>query len=75
MRYRVRYFIFFVLFMPFFMAFSFASEKAIQESPSAFFPRDRYKFNAVIDGAEVTHAFTIQNKGDAPLIINDVKTG
>jgi len=75
MRYRVRFFIVFVLFMPFFMAFSFASEKAIQESPSAFFPRDKYKFNAVIDGAEVTHDFIIQNKGDAPLIIKDVKTG
>lgn len=74
MRYRVRYSIVFILFMLFFAALSFASEKVIQESPSAFFPEDRYKFNAVIDGAEVIHDFIIQNKGNAPLIINDVKT-
>ena len=43
-------------------------------SPTIFVPEPRYEFAPVVDGREVAHDFVIQNKGDAPLIIERVKT-
>jgi hypothetical protein len=43
-------------------------------SPSISVPEPRYEFAPVVDGKEFTHDFVIQNKGDAPLIIERVKT-
>jgi hypothetical protein len=34
-----------------------------------------YSFSPVLDGTEITHDFVIQNKGDAPLAIEKVRTG
>ncbi|MBW2407247.1 MAG: DUF1573 domain-containing protein [Deltaproteobacteria bacterium] len=53
----------------------FGASKQTTPSPSAFVPENRYTFPTVIDGTEVTHDFIIQNKGDAPLVIEKVKTG
>lgn len=52
----------------------FGASKQTLQSPSIFVPESRYTFPIVIDGTEVTHDFIIQNKGDAPLIIEKVKT-
>jgi hypothetical protein len=38
-------------------------------------PESRYTFPTVLDGTEVTHDFVIQNKGDAELVIEKVRTG
>jgi len=54
---------------------AFGASKQATPSPSVFVPESRYKFSTVIDGTEVTHDFVIQNKGDAPLVIEKVKTG
>lgn len=53
--------------------FGFA-EQALQ-APSAYIPNNRYTFAPVLDGTEITHDFVIQNKGDAPLVIEKVRTG
>lgn len=53
----------------------FAASKQTPASPSAFVPEKRYKFPTVLDGTEVTHDFIIQNNGNAPLLIEKVKTG
>jgi hypothetical protein len=45
------------------------------QAPSAFIPNSQYTFSPVLDGTEVTHDFVIQNKGDAPLSIEKVRTG
>lgn len=49
--------------------------KQTQPSPSVFVPESQYTFPPVLDGTEVTHDFVLQNKGDAPLKIEKVRTG
>ncbi len=44
-------------------------------APKAFAPQHIYEFTPVPAGTIITHAFTIQNKGDAVLHIKRVKTG
>jgi hypothetical protein len=53
----------------------FGASQQTPPSPSVFVPESRYKFPTVLDGVEVTHDFIIQNKGDAELVIEKVKTG
>ncbi len=45
------------------------------QTPSVLVPDSRYNFSPVLDGTEITHDFVIQNKGDAPLAIEKVRTG
>jgi hypothetical protein len=45
------------------------------QAPAAVMPVRGYKFEPVPDGFEVLHDFVLQNKGNAPLIISNVKTG
>jgi hypothetical protein len=45
------------------------------QTTSVLIPDSRYTFSPVLDGTEVTHDFVIQNKGDAPLAIEKVRTG
>ena len=59
----------------FFDSGAFGASKQTLPSPSVFVPESRHTFPTVIDGAEITHDFIIQNKGDAPLAIEKVKTG
>ena len=43
--------------------------------PSAFFPATSYEFSPVLEGNKVMQEFVIQNKGNAPLKIERVRTG
>lgn len=54
---------------------AFGSSKQTQPLPSVFVPESQYTFSPVLDGTEVTHDFVIQNKGDALLKIEKVRTG
>jgi hypothetical protein len=54
---------------------AFGASNQPPPSPSVVVSESRYTFPTVIDGTEVTHDFIIQNKGDAPLVIEKVKTG
>ena len=42
---------------------------------SVFFPGTRYEFSPVLEDTRVVHDFVIQNKGDATLQVQRVKTG
>jgi hypothetical protein len=44
-------------------------------APSVFFPETRYEFPPVLEDAKVVHDFVIQNKGNATLNVERVKTG
>jgi hypothetical protein len=44
-------------------------------SPAVFFPEKIFEFAPVIEGASVAHDFIVANKGNAPLLINNVRTG
>ncbi|BBO75462.1 hypothetical protein DSCW_28790 [Desulfosarcina widdelii] len=47
----------------------------VQAAPVAVIPELKYEFTPVVDGAEVTHDFTVKNFGEAALAIHQVKTG
>lgn len=46
-----------------------------QVAPEAFLPETQFEFKSVPDGTQVTHVFKIQNKGNAVLEIQKVRTG
>ena len=48
--------------------------KIVLKLPAVYLPVFRYEFDPVLEGQEVTHDFVIQNKGDAPLKVQKVKT-
>jgi len=55
-----------------------ASSNAVpptQAEPSVVMPVLKHEFEPVVDGAEVLQDFTVQNIGDGPLAIHQVKTG
>ena len=58
-----------------FMALALASPGAIAfGGPLAIVPETSFDFGAVHEGEDVRHPFVIENKGDAPLVLLDVKT-
>jgi len=48
--------------------------KIFLKLPAAYLPAVRYEFAPVLEGQEVTHNFVIQNKGNALLKVQKVKT-
>jgi hypothetical protein len=54
---------------------AFAETQQTDKTPDAFVPESTHKFEKVVEGAEVTYDFVIENKGDAPLNVEKVKTG
>jgi hypothetical protein len=61
------------LLIAFSSAVCFGAEK--EATASVFFPESQYEFPPVLDGTEVVHDFVIQNKGNATLTVDRVKTG
>ena len=43
--------------------------------PKAVLPESIHVFEPVVEGTLVTHDFILQNRGDAPLIIESIKAG
>ena len=54
---------------------TFGLTQQTQQTASAFIPNSRYTFSPVLDGAQITHGFVIQNKGNATLEIEKVRPG
>ncbi len=52
-----------------------SADDAPTGTPSAFLAESVYEFQPVVEGSEVVHGFTIENRGDAPLEIIDIKSG
>ncbi|MFO7883914.1 MAG: hypothetical protein R6U68_03750 [Desulfobacteraceae bacterium] len=46
-----------------------------ESAPCVFFPAHTYKFKNAVEGTEIVHSFMVQNKGNAPLLIQNVRTG
>ncbi|MFP4226458.1 MAG: hypothetical protein ACLFRF_06990 [Desulfobacterales bacterium] len=57
------------------LCFLAASAAAEQAAPNAVAPTESYQFGTVLEGNDVIHDFVIQNKGDALLDIENVRTG
>lgn len=64
-----------VLIVILWVAGSAAGEEAAVPSPSAFLPEQVYTFEPVMEGAEVSHDFILQNKGNETLLIEKLKSG
>lgn len=44
-----------------------------RKGPKAVFPKLKYEFEPVLEGVEITHDFIIENHGDAPLVIKNIR--
>jgi len=55
-------------------ALAWAADTPSRE-PQAFLPENVFEFQTVVEGRQVAHGFVIQNKGDADLLIHDIKSG
>ena len=60
-------------FLAFSGAVSFGAEH--EATTSVFFPETLYEFSPVLENTTVVHDFVIQNKGNAELKVDRVKTG
>lgn len=45
------------------------------QGPQAVFAQTMYKFEPLFEGDDVTHDFIVENRGDAPLVIKNIKPG
>jgi len=61
------------IFLAFSVAICFGAEN--DAAPSIFFPETRHEFSPVLEDTTVVHDFVIQNKGNAMLNVDRVKTG
>ena len=61
------------MLLAFSVAVCFSAEN--DAAPSVFFPETHFEFSAVLEGSMVVHEFVIQNKGNATLNVDRVKTG
>jgi hypothetical protein len=52
-----------------------SAETPVKQGPKAVLTERIYEFEPVVEGTLVSHRFILQNKGDAPLIIEKIKTG
>ncbi len=54
---------------------STAAPSQTPTAPRVEIDQVRHVFDPVVEGVQVTHAFTVRNAGDAPLVIKNVRTG
>ena len=52
---------------------STAVKAAMDSAPQAVFLQTKFESAPVFEGTEIKHDFVVENKGDAPLIINKIK--
>ena len=57
------------------LPFAHGAQSAPAAVPSAVIRETRFEFPKALEGKEVTHDFIVENRGAAPLVIEEVKTG
>jgi hypothetical protein len=70
---KLRIFSILALLLP--VSFAVAAPSQTPAVPRVEIEKVRHVFDPVVEGAQVTHAFTVRNTGDAPLVIENVRTG
>ncbi len=53
---------------------SWSAEESL-EGPEAWIAGSLFEFQPVLEGTEVVHAFSLENRGDAPLKILKIESG
>jgi hypothetical protein len=51
-----------------------SAEETAPKVPQAYLPQNIWEFDTVVEGSEIVHEFTIQNKGTRDLDIARVRT-
>lgn len=46
---------------------------SVDKAPQALFPQSTFSFDPVFEGKEIKHDFVVENKGDAPLVIKNIR--
>jgi hypothetical protein len=46
---------------------------SIRTAPKAVFPKRTHNFGEVFEGKEIKYDFVVENKGDAPLVIKNIR--
>ncbi|MEJ2528551.1 MAG: hypothetical protein P8Z39_00335 [Gammaproteobacteria bacterium] len=46
---------------------------SLDNAPKAVFLNPKFEFEPVFEGTDITHDFVVENKGKAPLIINNIR--
>lgn len=50
-----------------------ASPAANTTAPKAVFPESKHSFGEVFEGTKIKHDFVIENQGNAPLVIKNIR--
>jgi hypothetical protein len=53
----------------------FAEKPEDEKMPKAYFPENSFTFEKILEGTDVIHDFVIKNNGNAPLAIENVRSG
>jgi hypothetical protein len=48
-------------------------QSAAKIAPKAVFPKKQHKFGEVSEGTEIKYDFIVENQGDAPLVIKNIR--
>lgn len=72
---KIKRIIVLILYVLMFSASIAAGGEAPGSFPIAVLPEQLYTFEPVLEGTEVAHDFILQNKGNAPLDIINLKSG
>ena len=64
-----------IFLLLFISTLGFSAKIPVKQGPKAVLTERIYEFEPVVEGMLVSHNFILQNKGDAPLIIEKIKPG
>jgi len=46
---------------------------SLDKAPKAVFPQLKFEFDPVFEGTEIIHDFVVENTGEAPLVIKNIR--
>jgi hypothetical protein len=46
---------------------------SLDKVPNAVFPQLKFEFGSVYEGTEIKHDFVVENTGEAPLVIKNIR--
>jgi hypothetical protein len=46
---------------------------SLDKAPKAVFPQLKFEFDPVFEGSEIMHNFVVENTGEAPLVIKNIR--
>jgi hypothetical protein len=69
-----KYLLFAIIFFLLLFSSAFAEKPEEKNIPQAHFPENTFTFDKIVEGTLIIHDFVIKNTGNAPLIVEKVKS-